>query len=302
MIKDRLFILLIFLFGVLDLSGQEILANVSVSAPLNTTVDKSIYQSMEKSMIELLNNTNWTNDNFEPHERIECNFQLTITAETSATSFEGELIIQSSRPIYNSIYNSPIFNHIDKHIFFTFVDQQVLQKSDEGYVDNLSSIISYYAYIMLGLDYDTFSLYGGEENFQRAQNVMNNLSSGLKSDPGWTLEGLTKNNRYWILENILNSRFKPFRQAYYEYHRLGLDDMIEEPDRKRAIMSSAITAIGDVNKEVQNSILLQIFANTKRQEIVDVYAVDQRGPKNKIRSIMVSIDPANANKYEQLKR
>jgi hypothetical protein len=299
----NIYILILFAFfiGTQTMDAQELNAKVVVSAPISTTVDPSVYQSLEKAMTELLNNTRWSEDEFEGEEKIDLNVQLTITSELSPTAFEGELIVQSSRPVFNSLYSTPLLNHVDRNVTFSFIDQQVLQKSNVSYTDNLSSILSYYAYLILGLDYDSFSLYGGDANFQYAQDVVNNLSSGVKSDPGWKIEGLTKTNRYWILENILNPRVRPYRQAIYEYHRLGLDDMVDDPDRKRAIISSAITAIGDVNQSIPNSIIMQIFANTKREELVEIFKVDERGPRSKIRNIMAKIDPANASKYDDLK-
>lgn len=281
--------------------AQELNAKVTINTPVNTTVDKTFYNEMEKSISDLMNNSTWTEDDYEVIEKIEVNITLTITAEIDANNFEGELIIQASRPIYNSLYQSPLINHVDKNVTFSYITQQVLRKSNDGYYDNLSSILSYYAYLILGLDADSFELYGGDKYFQEALNVINNLSGGLKDDAGWKNSGITKNNRYWILENLMNSRFRQFRQAYYEYHRLGLDDMIEDPDKRRAILSSALTAIGDVNESNQNSILLQIFSNTKREEVVEIFKVDERGPRSKIRNIMVRIDPANANKFDELK-
>jgi hypothetical protein len=295
------FLTLLFALYSFSAFSQELNAKVVVSAPISTTVDPVIYQSLEKGISELLNNTRWTEDEFDVSERLDVNVQLTIKSELSATTFEGELIIQSSRPIYNSLYTSPLLNHVDRNVTFTYNDQQVFQKSNVSFTDNLSSILSYYSYLILGLDYDSFSLYGGDVHFQNAQDVVNNLSTSMKSDGGWKIEGLSKNNRYWILENIMNPRLRPFRQAMYEYHRLGLDDMIEDPDRKRAIISSALTAIGDVNQSIPNSIIMQIFANTKREELVEIFKVDERGPRSKIRTIMAKIDPANASLYDDLK-
>ncbi|MBL0026642.1 MAG: DUF4835 family protein [Saprospiraceae bacterium] len=247
-----------------------------------------------------MNNTKWGEDDFQPHEKIRGSLQLTITEEVQPTVFKAELVVQTERPVYNSIYTSPMINLIDKNVTFSFNGLQPLFKTNNTFYDNLSSILSFYVYYSLGMDYDSFKMNGGEPYFQKAQEVISSLPSINARDEGWKNDGSGRRNRYWLVENILNPRMRQFRQAYYEYHRLCLDKMYDEPDKSRAVLLSAITSIGQANIDYPNTYIIQMFGDSKKDEIVEIFKIGDRGQKTKVKTIMVGMDPSKTEKYNAL--
>lgn len=295
-------ILIILFLSVSSLAfSQELNLDVTVVGPNITKTDAKIFTKLEQEIRELMNNSIWTDDEFEAEERIDGNIQLTVLTEPSPGNFTGELIVKSSRPIYNSTYSTTVVNYIDKNISFTYDGISPIAKTTDGYVDNLSSILSFYAYFIIGMDYDTFANSGGNPHFNNAQNIFNNLPTNLLTSDGWTNSGSRQQNRYWLLENINNPKLRPYREAMYEYHRLGLDAMYEDYNKARAIMLSAVTSIGSVNENYNNSILLKMFSDAKRTELVDVFKVAESGQKTRVKKVMVAIDPSQATAYREFR-
>ncbi|MGB4960832.1 MAG: DUF4835 family protein [Saprospiraceae bacterium] len=289
--------------GIASIYSQELNFRVSVitqSSINNLTNDPTFFKDMERKISEFINTTRWTEDDYLTHEKIRGSFQLTITEEYSANNFRAELVWQTERPVYNSIYSSPIINVIDKNVTFSFNELQPLLKTTNTYYDNLSSIISFYIYYTLGMDYDSFSTNGGEAHFLKAMEIITSLPSGISRDEGWKNDGIGRRTRYWMIENVLNPRMRPFRQAFYEYHRLGLDKMYEEPDRSRAVMLSALTLVGQGNIDYPNTYLVQIFGDAKKDEIVEIYKGGDKGQKIKVKAIMVGMDFTKTEKYNAL--
>ena len=219
----RYLFLLILLFPVRHILAQELNCSVKVNAQKRQLVDPKVYETLEQTIREFMNSTKWTDDFFQTEERINCNILLTIQEELSATSFSADLAIQASRPVFNSDYETAILNHIDKEVTFSYEEFQPLIFSRNTYNDNLSAVLSFYAYVILGLDYDSFSLFGGEPYLQAAQEIINNVpSSAAAANKGWrSVDG--NRNRFWIAENLLSPRIREFRETWYQYHRHGLD-------------------------------------------------------------------------------
>jgi len=283
------------------LSGQELNCAVRLNAQKQQLVPPQVYESLEQTINEFMNNTKWTDDVFETEERINCNIVLTIQEELSETSFRADLAISSSRPVYGSDYQTPLLNHIDKGIVINYEQFQPLIFSQNTYNDNLSSVLSFYAYIMLGLDYDSFSLYGGEPYFQTAQDILNNVPiPSPVGDPGWE-SSRSDRNRFWIIENLLSPRVRPMRQAFYEYHRHGLDRMAEDAAAGRAVIAEALPALGKVNQRYPNAVILQMFANAKSSEIIEIFKVGSTTERREVASVMSRVDPPNASKYRQIR-
>lgn len=281
--------------------GQEFNFKVTVTAPNLKTVDANIFEQLEKDLESFINNTKWTSGTYEAHERIEGKLQITITEEFTQTSFAGDFIVQASRPVYQASYTSPLINHIDKNVNFVYNLNQEIERSEDNYTDNLSSVVTFYLYMILGLDADSFELNGGTPHYQTAQNVINVLPQGVVSaDPGWQSQG-KRRSRYWLVENVLNPRVRPFRQAFYEYHREGLDRMAEDRGRARAVIASNITLIADVNQAFPNSMVLTVFGNTKREELVQLFEVASPGQRKKIYNTMVKVNPILAEHLKTLK-
>ncbi|HLO54295.1 MAG TPA: DUF4835 family protein [Saprospiraceae bacterium] len=295
------FLLVLFGFFSLSLlSAQELDFKVSLVVQTSTTADPVLFKDLENNMREFLNATKWTEDEFQNLEKIRGSLQLTITSEPQPNVFTAELILQTERPVFNSSYSSPILNLIDKNVSFSFSGLQPLLKTTNTFYDNLSSILSYYAYLTIGSDYDSFSLNGGELMFNKAQEIITSLPSNMVRDDGWKNDSGSKRNRYWMVENILNPRMRQFRQAFYEYHRLCLDKMFDDPDKSRAVLLSTLTSIGQANIEYPNSVLLQRFGDAKKDEIVEIFKIGDKGQKTKVSAIMVGIDASKKEKYSVL--
>lgn len=281
--------------------GQEFNCQVRVNVQKLTTVDPKVFATLEQSLSELMNNTKWTDDYFQTEERINCNVLLTIQEEESPTSFKADLAIQASRPVFNSTYETAILNHIDKEVKFSYEQYQPILFSRNNFNDNLSAVLSFYAYIILGLDYDSFSSFGGERYLQTAQEILNSIpASAASAYPGWkSVE--SNRNRFWIIENLLSPRVRPFRQSWYEYHRHGLDKMADDPAGGRAVIAAALDRLPEVNQSYPNSMILQMFTNAKSKEIVEIFKLGTREEKDKVIQAMTRIDATNANEYRAIR-
>lgn len=294
--------LLSALLGSLTLTAQEVNFTVTVNAQKLQTTDPQVFLTLQNTITEFLNTNKWTNDIFEPSERINGNLVLTIQEELETSSgapgYKAEIAIQSSRPVFGSNYETPMLNHMDREISFTYEQFQPLRFSRNAYNDNLSSVLAYYVYIILGLDYDSFSPFGGEPYFQLALEILNSVPAGAGA--GWTaLDG--NRNRYWIIENLLSPRVRPLRQALYDYHRQSLDVMHKDALTGRTIMMDAIEAIGEVNQAYPNSMIVQMFMNAKSDEMVEIFKNGTQAEKDRAVRTLNRIDASNASKYRVLR-
>lgn len=297
---------LLYTFVLLGLTfssiAQELNLDVTINTPRLNIADPQVFRTLETAIADFYNNTVWTDDDFSPEERIEGTVQINIKEDLSTNTFVADFLVSSARPVYNSNYYSPTIKLIDKAVSFSYEQYGPLFNNASSFSDNLSAILSYYAYVILGIDYDTFSPLGGETYFQIAQSIVNSIPPSVSSSDGaWTAIG-SRRNRYWLIENLLNPRVKPYRQAMYDYHRRSLDDMHKDPDRSRAVMLSSMTSIGDVNDNFPKSMILKLFSDTKRQEIVDIFDVASQGEKDKVYNIMTEIDPALSSEFNSLRR
>ena len=299
----KVFLLLVALISAWQLWSQEFRFDITVNAPRLQTADPQIFNALQAQLTELLNNRRWSNESYNDYERIQGNININITEELSPTSFRADLSIQAIRPVFGTNYETTLLNHLDKEVFFEFEETRPLIYADNIYSDNLSSIIAFYAYYILGLDYDSFSLYGGDNYYQIAQEIINVLPPALLTDRqgGWA-SSANGRNRYYMLENIQNPKARPFRKALYDYHRLGLDVMAENAEGGKEVIVNALKNIETVNGDIPNAMIVQMFANAKAQEITDIYVQANRTHKNEVYRIMTKIDPANRNKYIAIRR
>lgn len=280
---------------------QELNVNVSINTQKLQQADPKVFETLKASVIDFMNTQKWTEDIFEPEERIEANLSIILQEELSATAFKADIAIQAARPVFNSDYSTPLINHIDKGVTFVYEQFQPIQFSANRYNDNLSSVLAFYAYIILGLDYDSFSLYGGEAHLQEALAIVNNVPEGAAAaNPGWrSLDG--DRNRFWLIENLLSARVRPFRQAWYEYHRQGLDLAASDVGTCRAIIAASLQQVRQVDQKYPNTMLLQLFTDTKGAEIVELFKRGTPKERNDVLQIMTAIDASNANLYRQIK-
>ncbi|MBX2927173.1 MAG: DUF4835 family protein [Saprospiraceae bacterium] len=292
------FVAFLFCFSA---QAQELNFSVKINTQRLQTVDPRVFETLEKTIQDFLNNTKFTDHIYEPGERINCNLQLTIQQELSPTRFKADLAIQSSRPIFGSNYQTTMLNHQDRDVTFDYEQFQPLIFSRNAYNDNLSAVLSFYAYIILGLDYDSFSSLGGDPYFKIAQDILNNVPQGAAvANPGWrTLDG--NRSRYWIIENMLSPRVRAMRQAMYDYHLHGLDVMYKEPAAGRAIILQALDEIGQVNQVYPNSMVVQMFNQTKGTEVTEIFKGGSFQEKDRVIGIMTRIDPSNAARYRTVR-
>ncbi|HAQ36928.1 MAG TPA: hypothetical protein DCX89_07345 [Saprospirales bacterium] len=284
-----------------SLLAQELKIDVKVNAPKLKLADPRVFQTLERSVSEFLNNTKWTNDEFESHEKIEGSLLITITEEYSPSSFVADIAVQGIRPVFNSNYTTLLFNRLDKDFKLEYEEMQSIEVSKGIYIDDFSSLLSFYVYLLLGMDYDSFSPLGGEQYFQISESVLNAVPQNSVNAAGWSLGG-KKENRYWLMENLLNPRYRPYRQSTYEYHRLGLDVMSDDPDRGKAILVSVLKEMDKVNESYPNSIVLRNFLDSKRDEIIEIFKGGSRGQKNTVYNLMARLDPSQMSNYAVIRQ
>lgn len=292
----KILVILFLVFSVVTKStAQELNCSVSILSPQIQASDKSIFETLQTSIREFMNNRIWTNDQFLNQERIECSMIITISERVSVDEFKANVQIQSRRPVYKSSFNSPLFNHQDNDMAFRYIQDQVLEFDEANINSNLTAVLAYYAYLLIGLDYDSFSPEGGTPYYVKAQNIVNNAAR--LSERGWKAFESSR-NRYWITENLLNSSFKPLRSTLYEYHRKGLDIMSEDAPKGRLVITESIKELRRVFSDKPNSFLMQIFFNAKADEIVNIYSQAQMDEKNQVVPVLSLVDPANTLKYQ----
>lgn len=291
------------LLSTLGLQAQELEANVNISAPQVTTVDPKVFKSLESDIEDLYRSTSWTSTRYENHERIRTDFQINIVTDDSRNTYEANFQIQVTRPVYGSTYSTVLFTFIDKGVKFTYEPFQPLQKSTTNFVNGLSSLLSFYAYMIIGMDYDSFVNMGGSEYYASAEEIANTVpSQTADAMNGWTVtdrknEGRT---RYWLLENVTNSRMAPFREAIYLYHRKGLDLMADSPLQARSNILEALKKIQISNEKYFNSLLVQLFCNSKKDEIIEIFKPAKREERQEVYTIMKELDKSNASDYNVL--
>jgi hypothetical protein len=293
------FVALTLLVG--NISAQEFNFQINLSTPKIQNVDPKVFRTLETSLQDFLANRRWTTELFDPEERINCNIQITINNEINDNTFDAEISIQASRPVYGTTYETTIFNHLDKDFVFQFEESRPLIYADNIFTDNLTQVLAFYLYMIIGLDYDSFSPYGGDRYFQIAQEVLNVVPTNDIGAKGWRANDGTR-NRYWLIENLLSPRVRPFRKAFYDYHRLGLDRMYLEPEKGRQVISESLEELEKVNISYPNAPILIVFINSKSQELVDIFTVTQSQEKTKVFRILSRIDPSASARLAELRR
>jgi len=298
---NRVILSIAFLVLTLSVSAQEFNCRCSVNAPALQTTDKEVFKDLESRINDFFNKNVWTADRYQPEEKINCSINLNITQELSNTSFAAELIINASRPVFNSGYTTPLINYQDRNVSFDFQELQNLVFTENNFTDNLSSILLFYGYIMLAQDYDSFSPYGGEKYIAKAQEVVNSVPPQLLSS-SWGNVTDNSVNRVTMVESFLSPRIRTLRKAYYDYHRLGLDVMSEKPAEGRQSILNALDAFGIVGAKLTDDPYIRLFTTAKGSEVINMFSIAERAQKLKAYDVMIKIDPANASTYNVIKR
>ena len=287
-----------------EIKAQDVQASISINANrVPTTIDHKIFRTLQTALSNFVNGRKWSNESFQPNEKINCNFYLNITQSLDNNEFNATLTVQAARPIYNSSYQSPLINYIDENVIFRYVEFQTLDFSEsrvqgnEPVAANLTAVFAYYIYTILGLEFDSFSLRGGDEYFQKAENIVNN-SPDATEIIGWKpFDGLR--NRYWLMENLTNSKYALVHDAFYNYYRLGLDQMYDkEIDARNAILNT-LNELNTINTETPNTMILQFFFQGKGNELANIFKKGSFDEKQRALDVLTKIDIGNANMYKQ---
>lgn len=305
--KNKILFSFFFFFFVSTMQAQELYAKVTVIASrVPTTVDKKIFTTLQTQLTNLLNNRKWSNDVYKQNEKIECNFLLNIESVLETNVYKASLTVQAARPVYNASYQAALINFIDADVAFKYVEYQPVEFNDSRVVgsdamaSNLTAIFAYYAYLILGMDYDSFSPKGGDQFFQKAQSIVNNAPEG-KNISGWRVfDGLR--NRYFLAENLTNNRYNIIHDVIYTYYRGGLDKLYDADKEARGNMLQAFNQLQAFNKEFPNTMVVQFLIQTKSSEIIGVFSKGSSQEKMKAIELLSLLDIPNAAKYkEQLK-
>ncbi|MDZ4716408.1 MAG: DUF4835 family protein [Cytophagales bacterium] len=293
--RNSLYILAAILLSLPGMS-QELNCKVTINADQIQTSDRGVFKDMERSIATFMNTRKWTNDSYKNYERINCGIFINISRMPSIGSFSANAQITLARPVYNSNYETVLLNFADREWEFEYIESLPLEYNDNSYISNLTSMLAYYAYIILGMDYDSFSEKGGDPYFQMALTVVNNAQSSNR--PGWQSIGSTR-NRYNLIENINNPQMAEFRRGIYKYHRLALDSFDKTPDESRATILNVLKGVRSVWQIYPNSIYVITFFDSKSNELVNVFSEGSLGVRREAYDILTVVD-AKRNVYQKI--
>jgi hypothetical protein len=281
--------------------NQELRCNIQLVTTKIPGTNKQVFQTLQGAITEFLNNTAWTNYKFGNNERIECNFLFNLQELIGNDQFKGTLQIQVRRPVFNSSYNTVIFNYVDNDLDFRYVEFQPLEFSETSHLSGLTSLLAFYSYIILGINFDTFGQLSGTELYQRAEKIVNNAQNA--TEKGWRgSESQNRRNRYWLVNNILNNDFEPVREFLYRYHRLGLDQMYDKLFEARNQMVESLILLQDVYRNRPDPFMyfIQVVLDAKSDEFVSVFKDATDDEKRRVLAVLNQIDPTHKEKYGQI--
>ena len=300
----RKYIILIIFIVVAKISiAQELQARVTViSNRIGNNISQNVFRTLQTSLNNFVNNRKWTNDVFQPNEKIDCNFLLNLEPTSDANVYSASLTIQAARPVFSTSYLSPIINFQDENIIFKYIEFQQLEFNEnrvsgsDALVSNLTASFSYYIYMILGFDYDSYSIRGGDPYFQKAQNIVNNAPDG-RNITGWkAFDGIR--NRYWLVENMMNSRYTIMHDVYYNYYRLGMDKLYEDEANARVEIMNVLNLLNNFTTENPNKMINQFFFQGKSTELIKVFSKAPPQDKARASDLLQRLDITNAGKYK----
>ncbi len=292
--KKVIIALFFIFFTAVHSNAQELLCNVTVNSQQISGSDKTVYDDLQTAVREFMNTRKWSNYTYQPQEKIECNVFITITTRSSDVDFSGTIQIQSRRPVFGTSYFSPMINLIDKDFTFKYIQKQSLEFDDNNIYSNLTAVLGYYAYIIIGVDFDSFSMKGGSQFYTKAQNLVSLSQNG--ADKGWKAFE-NKKNRYWLVENLLNDSYGGIRECLYLYHLKGLDVMKDNMAQGRAAVSSGMEKMQYVVKQTPGLYIVTVFMDSKRDELINIFSQAPTTDRPPIVNILKEIDPAHSNDW-----
>ncbi|MBK8807461.1 MAG: DUF4835 family protein [Bacteroidales bacterium] len=279
--------------------SQEVKYNVSVKFPTTQDISPTLGQQMQTTIKEFMDSYSWTDNVFEENERIEISVNIAVTKIVSSSSFVATFQFMVSRPTYNTTYKSQILSFVDEEVPFTFEESQEISFNENLYSQNLTSVLGFYTYLGIAMDYDSFSRNGGTPFYQKAMAVVNSAQSG-SNDLDWA--NSNSEGRYWLIDEILSSQNTGFRECYYKYHRLGLDVMSKDINAGKKAITESLYELEKVFKIKSNSTLLTLFFHTKSKELVSIFSEGQAAEKTEVASLLKKMDPINAAAYNDLQK
>lgn len=287
----------------LPIFAQEFQAKVTVNATrINSTIDKKVFVTLQNQLNNFINNRKWTNDQFKANEKIDCSFLINLESVTDVNVYKGSLIIQAARPVFNSTYQAALVNFQDADLSFKYVEFQPIEFSDnrvqgnDALIGNLTATLAYYCYTVLGLNYDSFAPKGGDQFYQKAQNIINNApeATGIS---GWKLfDGLR--NRYWLNENLVNNRYNIIHDVIYSYYRSGLDKLYDNETEARTNLLQSLMQLQAFSQENANTMFLQFFMQNKTTELIGIFKKGTVSDKAKAVDLLSKLDVTNNQRYK----
>jgi len=293
---------LLFFFLFLLTTGifaQEFYCKVDINTQQVQGFDRSVVSSLKTAMTEFINNLKWSNYNFTPEERINCTLLFTVSQIISSDEFKGTFSIIMQRPVFKTSYRSPLLNMIDKNIRFKYTPSQAMNFSEGSYTDNLTSLLAFYSYMMLGIDFDSFAQDGGTVFYQKAMSVVQSAQNSGYT--GWQSFESEK-NRYHFVEQYLNKAYEPLRTFLYQYHRLGLDVMADNTIQGRKVILKSLSLLKEVYNKRPGLYDLQLILDAKRSEIIDIFSKATPIEKNTMINILSEVDAPNGTRYREVLR
>jgi len=284
--------------------SQEFLTKVIVNAQsVSSNIDKKIFITLQNQLTDFITGRKWTSEKYNANERIQCNFVINIESSSDGNVFKGKMMVQSARPVYNTTYQAAMFNFQDQDIAFRYIEYQPIEfnenrvQGSDALSANLPAVLAYYVYMILGMDYDSFSPKGGDTYFQKALNIVNNAPDG-QDIKGWkAFDGL--GNRYWLNENLTNTKYNIVHDAIYQYYRGCLDKMVDKEKDARTAMTKSITQLYNIYKENATVMFIQFFIQGKSKELVGVYQNGTTDEKSNASTILSALDVSKSEYYKQ---
>lgn len=295
---NRLKITLIGLLFISLANAQELNCNIQINSDQITGSNKAVFNTLQKSISEFVNNRRWTEMTYTNAEKIECTMSI-IIKKVENDAFTAEIQIQSRRPIYNSSYNSTLFNLKDNQFSFEYKEFDQLEMQDNVITSNLVAVLAYYSYIIIGFDQDSYSRFAGTPYFQMAESVVSAAQSATLGD-GWETSLKNSKNRYTLVNNLNDEAFKKYRSYYYEYHRLGLDEMAINMTNARAKIAAGLPVLRDANRARPSAMIITTFLDAKTDELVNIFSKATDKEKKDAVQVLSDIEPAKTDRFEKI--
>lgn len=293
-------ILVMSTIGALPLhtAAQELEAKIVVNHSKIQGTNNSVFTTLQDAMTEFLNTRKWSNAQYTTREKITCSFNLIVNEYSDDGRFGCSLMVQANRPVYNASYNTTVFNFNDNAVDFNYIEHDKLEFSDDIVDNNLTAVLAYYAYLIIGLDMDTFAPKGGTDVLNKAENVVNNAQ--MLGEDGWKAFGDSK-NRHALINDYMNGAMEPYRQLFYDYHRKGLDEMAQNAERGRSNITTSLTLLEKAKQDKPMSVLPQLFTEIKKDELINVYSKGTSKEKEEVNRILCLVNPSLTSDWDKIK-